>query len=87
MTDWDEAKRRSNMDKHGVDFVEIVRFDWTTALTREDKRGDYGERRYVSIGYIADRLHVCVVAAREGGLRLISPRKANARERTLYEQA
>ena len=70
-----------------MDFAEIAGFEWETALTREDARGDYGERRFVSVGHVGGRLHVCVWTAREGMARLISLRKANTRERKAYEQA
>ena len=87
MIEWDERKRRLNRDKHGVDFAEIEGFDWETALTREDVRGDQEERRFVSTGFIGARLHVCVWTERAGAFRLISLRKANPRERTQYGQA
>lgn len=87
MFEWDEAKRHLNRDKHGVDFGEIEAFDWETAFTREDARGEYGERRFISVGRIGTRLHVCVWTVRESANRLISLRKANPRERKTYEQA
>lgn len=84
---WDEAKRRLNRDKHGVDFAEIEALDWSSALTREDARDAYGERRFVTMGRIGGRLHICVWTARGAAMRLISLRKANPRERKFYEQA
>ena len=35
-------------------------FGWDIALTRTDNRWDYGEARLSSIGFIKDRLHVCI---------------------------
>ncbi len=87
MIEWDEAKRRLNLDKHGVDFAGMDGFDWDKAVTREDARGEYGERRFVSVGWIGSRLHVCVWTYREEAFRLISLRKANDRERKRYGQA
>ena len=33
--EWDEAKRASNRERHGVDFAEIAGMDWTSALVVE----------------------------------------------------
>jgi uncharacterized DUF497 family protein len=55
-----------------------------------DRRRDYGERRIVAIG-IADCLHLTVVytdrTTRTGITvrRIISARRSNRRERTIYE--
>tara|TARA_R100001086_G_scaffold169863_1_gene92631 strand:- start:47 stop:325 length:279 start_codon:yes stop_codon:yes gene_type:complete len=50
----------------------------------EDIRFDYGERRIVCFGEVAGRLHVCVYTVRESGPRIISVRKANAREQKRF---
>ncbi len=42
MYDWDEAKRQTNLAKHGVDFTTMVGFDWATAEKQVDDRRDYG---------------------------------------------
>jgi uncharacterized DUF497 family protein len=80
MWDWDEAKRQTNLAKHGVDFDVIGRFEWDTAQTEPDRRFDYGEDRLESIGHIGDRLYVVVYTPRGTRRRLISLRKANSRE-------
>jgi uncharacterized DUF497 family protein len=59
-------------------------WDWDTALTAVDRRQDYGEQRHVSIGFIGDRLHVLVWTERKACSRVISLRKANAREIKRY---
>ena len=85
--EWNEEKRRATLSARGVDFADVERFEWETAFTREDTRGDYGECRFVSDGLIDGRLHVLVFTPRDDTLRIISLRKANARERRRYEQA
>ena len=60
MNTWDETKRLANLAKHGVDFAVAQGFDWETALTAVDDRRDYGEGRFISIGYVGLRLHVMV---------------------------
>lgn len=61
--------------------------DWATALIWEDRRKDYGERRYCVLGFIEDRLHSVVFTPRNGKPRVISLRKANKREVNRYEKA
>lgn len=82
---WDEAKREATLAERGIDFADIRSFDWDSALVLRDEREDYGETRYRAMGLIAGRLHVVVVTPREEVLRVISLRKANAREVKLWE--
>ncbi len=49
---WNEAKRRSNLSDHGLDFVDVPRvFDGVT-YTFEDDRFDYGDERFVTFGLL-----------------------------------
>ena len=58
--EWETSKRRNTRNSRGIDFADMVLFDRDTALTRTDNRWDYGEARLSSIGFIKDRLHVCI---------------------------
>ena len=80
MWDWDEEKRKSNLAKHGVDFAAVEYFEWDEAVVELDIRQDYGEVRQRAIGPIGARLCVLVYTRRGGRMRIISLRKANARE-------
>ena len=53
-------------------------------LTVEDDRQDYGEVRYVTIGFLDDTMVVIVWTRRNDAHRIISLRRANERERRLY---
>ena len=75
---WDEAKRRANITKHGVDFREVHSFDWETSLREESIRE--GEIRYRAYGFIGARLHAVVYTERGIYTRIISLRKANDKE-------
>ncbi len=83
--EWDDLKRQANIAKHGVDFSLAEDFDWNHATDTEDDRREYGETRQVALGFIGTRLHVLTYTKREGICRVISLRKANARERNSYE--
>ncbi len=83
--EWDENKRIANIARNKVDFVSAVDFQWDTALETVDDRFDYGEERWVVLGFIGNRLHVMVCTFRHQNIRIISLRKANKRERIYYE--
>lgn len=85
--EWDEDKRAANLARHGVDFEEVRRFAWATALEVRDDRQPYGEERWIALGLLGGRLHVLIFTERRGRVRVISLRKANARERRAYEKA
>ena len=53
-------------------------------LTVEDNRKDYGEVRFITIGFLDETMVVLVWTHRHGARRIISMRKANERERRLY---
>ncbi len=50
----------------------------------KSQRRDYGETRYIAVGYLAGRLHVLCFTRVEHGIRVISFRKANMREAQRY---
>lgn len=45
--EWDEAKRRANLAKHGIDFVGCEAVFAGGTLTVEDRRFAYGEQRFI----------------------------------------
>jgi uncharacterized DUF497 family protein len=87
MNTWDDNRRAANLAKHGVDFAAVEGVDWETALTAVDDRRDYGEDRFITIGYIGPRLHVMVWTPRGDDTRIIGLRKANDREERRYHAA
>lgn len=85
--DKDSRKERRNIAERGLSLDLAEQLDWATALIWEDKRNEYGERRYCVLGLIEDRLHSVVFTPRNGKPRVISLRKANKREVNRYEKA
>ncbi|MDE0387557.1 MAG: BrnT family toxin [Rhodospirillales bacterium] len=53
-------------------------------LTARDDRQDYGEDRFITIGFLDGAMVVLVWTPRDDAYRIISLRKANERERALY---
>jgi len=84
--EWDEQKNHANHAKHGVGFDAMAHFVWRTALIFVDGRQDYAEPRFLGLGKINNRLHVCVFTLRGKTHRIISLRKANRREEIVYEK-
>ena len=81
---WDEAKRRLNLRKHGVDFADSEKIFRGVTFTAEDIREDYGEQRFLTLGLLEDQ--VVSVAHTEQGeeIRIISIRKATKHEARFY---
>ena len=84
---WDEAKRLTNLRKHGIDFADVPAVFDGDILTVEDERLDYGEQRFVTFGLLKGRVISVVHTEREDHTRIISARKATKYEqRTYFEQ-
>ncbi len=85
---WDETKRRANLAKHGIDFPDAVEVLCGSPWLAEDLRRDYGEKRCLAVGQCHEQGQgqVLVVAFTLRGevFRIISVRRANARERRRY---
>ncbi len=86
--EWDEAKARENLKKHKVGFDEgKTIFNDPFLLTFPDIDTSDAEKRYVNIGLsVRDRVLVLIHTERQGRIRIISCRKASARERRHYEE-
>ena len=82
---YDPAKCERNISERGLSFELAADFEWSSALVLEDRRHDYGERRFQALGFIGDRLHMLVFTPRSGAVHVISLRKANKREASGYE--
>lgn len=86
--EWDEAKRKANIAKHGIDFLDVPEMFTSPMLVSTDSRKDYGETRNIGFGFIRGRLIVVAFTEREPNLiRIISARKANTREKVYYQEA
>ena len=82
--EWDEAKRRANVAKHGIDFVDAGRvFKGNHHEWRDDRRS-YGEGRIRVIGEVDGEVLFVVYTWRESRRRLITARRANANERKAH---
>jgi uncharacterized DUF497 family protein len=82
--EWDQAKARANLKKHGVSFSEAATcFLDPEAFTAPDKA--YSDR-FILIG-LSQQLRVLFVVSAEAGerIRIVSARKASPAQRKVYE--
>ena len=85
--EWDEAKRISNLNKHGVDFNSILRlFANSQAIHFIDDKKDYGEIRKILFGEVHQRLFQVSYTIRNDNIRIISARKASKKEKIIYDK-
>ncbi len=88
--EWSKEKSRINLRKHGISFATATRvFDDPNYVTVQDREVD-GEERWQTIGRVGDFTVLLVahtVVDDEGDVvfRIISARRATARERRRYE--
>ncbi|MDB5557253.1 MAG: hypothetical protein JWQ36_187 [Enterovirga sp.] len=83
--EWDEDKAALNIAKHGVSFEAAIQvFADPERLEEVDRRRDYGEARFNTIG-VVDGFHLTVTwTPRRGVARIISARRASREERERY---
>ena len=82
--EFDPAKDEANLAAHGLRLSDFAGFD-TEAAVVEDKRFDYGERRFRAFGRIDGKGYCLVLTIRQGKERLISFRRCHEKEMRRYE--
>jgi uncharacterized DUF497 family protein len=82
--DWDEAKRRSNIRKHRIDFVGVEKVFANETVTLRDDRFDTGENRFLTFGFLNGRIVTVTHTETDEVTRIISVRKASKNEEEIY---
>ena len=83
---WDESKRLQNIRKHGLDFVDVAEVFQGLTVSYEDDRLDYGDRRFITLGFIEGVVVSVVHTETDREIHVISFRKGTRREgRIFYE--
>ncbi|MDE2934523.1 MAG: BrnT family toxin [Chloroflexota bacterium] len=82
--EFDDAKRAATLEARGLDMARSAEVLAGATLTVEDERRDYGEDRFITIGFLDGIMVVLVWTPRDGAYRIIGMRRANERERTHY---
>jgi uncharacterized DUF497 family protein len=81
--EWDEAKRQSNLAKHGIDFIRArLLFDGRPTVSFRSTYPD--EERWLTTGLIDDRFFTVIWTRRGEAIRLISARRSHDAEERAY---
>ncbi len=80
--EYDPAKRAETLIRRNLDMADAIHVFSGATVTVEDRRRDYGEPRFLTIGTLGNRMVVVAWTPRGDARRIISMRKANDRERT-----
>jgi uncharacterized DUF497 family protein len=84
--EWDERKRRGNVKKHGIDFIDVPAVFDGDIVILPDERFEYGEPRLIAIGILKSVVVVVAYTERDENIRIISARKATKNEQIYYFQ-
>jgi uncharacterized protein len=79
------AKNRSNLAKHGIDFDDAVEIFYGSVVLRRSDRNN--EERWLAIGLLENRLITVVFTRRADVIRTISARRARKNEEREYRNA
>jgi uncharacterized protein len=86
--EWDEEKNKENIRKHGLDFADAWQIFDAPILAALDTKEDYGEDRFLGIGFLKNFVVVMVYTEpAEETTRILSLRKALKHEREQFEKA
>jgi uncharacterized DUF497 family protein len=84
--EFDAEKREKTLMERGLDFADSAKVFAGLHFVARDDRFDYGEERFITVGYLVDRIVVLVWTPRNDARRIISMRYANDREISRYEK-
>ena len=82
--EFDPAKRLATLADRGLDMADAAEVFADAVLTVSDTRLDYGEDRFMTVGYLKGRMVIVIWTMRGTSRRIISLRKANEREQDAY---
>jgi uncharacterized DUF497 family protein len=84
--EFDATQRDTTLKDRGLGFVRAGDVFEGNHFTGQDTRQDYAEQRFITVGLRYARLVVLVWTPRGEARRIISMRKANDREKALYDR-
>ncbi|MGO9326347.1 MAG: BrnT family toxin [Terracidiphilus sp.] len=83
--EWDQAKAKSNLEKHGVSFLAAAAIFQNERLERVDDREDYGEVRWIALGRVDIEVYRVIYTWRaENLVRIVSAQRASKDEEEIY---
>ncbi len=82
--EFDKNKSASNLNKHGIDFVDAQKLWYDPDLIEIKAKCDI-EPRFLIIGKINNKLWSAIITYRKNKIRIISVRRSRKSEVELYE--
>lgn len=82
--DYDPAKSEANRVKHGIDFVAAQAL-WDDEARIVAPAISEGERRWMMVARIENKLWSAIFTVRDEGIRIISVRRSRPKEGAQYE--
>jgi uncharacterized protein len=83
---FDPSKRQAALRERGLDFADAPIVFAGPTITAQDRRRDYGEARFQTVGFLADRMVMVVWTPRDEARHVMSMRKCNDREKAIYQE-
>jgi uncharacterized DUF497 family protein len=80
--EWDEAKRLTTLEKHGIDFIDAAKVFLTDHIKVRSKQID--EPRWLAIGDVKGHVIAVIYTVRDDRIRLITARHARDDEKRKY---
>ena len=82
--EWDERKRQSNLEKHGVDFADLKSLFAGETVTVLDDRFESAEHRFITLGLLKGIVLTVAHTETDEVIRIISARRATRYEEETY---
>ena len=82
--EWDENKRRSNLEKHGFDFLDARLVLQDNHLLKQTSYSS--EQRWLAVGLLEEIEVTIIYTKRQDKIRIISMRRSRYEERRAYRQ-
>jgi len=83
---WVEAKRVKTLQERNLDFARAAEVFSALHATRATHGGPTGETRYITAGFLDDRMVVMVWTPRGDARHIMSMRYAHAKEQRLWKE-
>lgn len=84
--EFDTVKREKTLLERGLDFADSGKVFAGLHFIARDDRFDYGEDRFITVGFLEEHIVVIVWTPRNDARRIISMRYANEREISRYQK-
>lgn len=84
--EWDSAKERLNLRKHGINFRTAARVFLDPYMLEFEDLYPEGELRFNAIGFVDDRMLFVAYTMRGDTVRIISARGAEPHEKRTYHE-